>query len=100
MIVLSGTFIAKPDATAVLVNMATTLLPLSRAEAGCIRYDFLQDALIPQRFVFFELWKTRDDLNAHFQTPHFKEFAAKFPLLIDGEAEILTYEALQAVPAF
>jgi quinol monooxygenase YgiN len=100
MIILSGTFSAKAGAESTLIALASVLLPLSRAEAGCMRYDFLQDPIDPSRFVFFELWKSRNDLNAHFQKPYFKSFAEKFPSLIEGEAEILTYEAPQAVPAF
>jgi quinol monooxygenase YgiN len=100
MIVLSGTFTAKPGAAATLVTLAAALLPPSRAEPGCIRYDFLQDALNPSRFVFFELWQTRRDLNEHFEKPYFKVFAEQFPALIEGEAEIVTYESPGPIPAF
>jgi quinol monooxygenase YgiN len=100
MIVLSGTFTAKPGTEATLIALAAALLPQSRAEAGCVRYDFLQDAILPGRFVFFEVWRSRSDLNEHFEKPYFKTFATAFPALIDGKAEILTYEAPQAIPAF
>jgi quinol monooxygenase YgiN len=100
MLVLSGTFTAKADKKDELVALAAVLLPQSRKEPGCLRYDFLQDALNPERFVFFELWKSRDDLNAHFQTPHFQSFAQAFPEMIVGEAEILTYETAGPAPAF
>jgi quinol monooxygenase YgiN len=100
MIVLSGTFTANPEHEAELVALAKTLLPMSRAEQGCLRYDFLQDVLAPHRFVFFELWETRENLEAHFKRAHFKVFADRFPALIVGEAEIVTYEAPGPVPAF
>jgi quinol monooxygenase YgiN len=89
MLVLSGTFTAKADKKDELVALAAMLLPQSRKKPGCLRYDFLQDALIPERFV-----------NAHFQTPHFQSFAQAFPELIVGEAEILTYETAGPAPAF
>lgn len=100
MIVLSGTFTAKAGAESQLIKLAAELLPLSRNEPGCMRYDFLRDPLNPGRFVFFELWKSRNDLNEHFQKSYFKAFAAEFPALIEGSAEILTYETPGAVPAF
>ncbi len=100
MIVLTGTFIAQPDASAKLIALAKTLVPLSRQEPGCMRYDFLLDPLTPGRFVFFELWRSRDLLNAHFQQSYFKNFADQLPSLIVGDAEILTYESEDPVSAF
>jgi quinol monooxygenase YgiN len=92
MLVLSGTFTAKPGCEAQLIALAADLLPPSRAEPGCLRYDFLRDAIDPARFVFFELWYDRSALTQHFETAHFQRFATAFPDLIEGEAEILTYE--------
>jgi quinol monooxygenase YgiN len=100
MIVLSGTFTAKPECEAELLALARRLVPVSRGEQGCVRYDFLQDAIEPHRFVFFELWKSRHDLESHFGQPYFKSFAARFPELIVGDAEIVTYEAPGPVAAF
>jgi quinol monooxygenase YgiN len=100
MLVLSGTFTAKRGSEAKLVELAAALLPQSREESGCLRYDFLQDALAPSRFVFFEVWKSREDLEQHFQKPYFRVFAAEFPSLIEGQAEILTYQTDGPVPAF
>ncbi len=99
MIVLPGTFTAKPGAKAQLVTMAQALIPPSRAEEGCMRYDFLEDAITPGRFLFFELWRSREDLNAHFQQPYFKAFAQDLPVLIEGLAEIVTYETAGAFAA-
>lgn len=100
MLVLSATFTAKPDATAALLDLAAMLTPLSRAEPGCIRYDFLQAPLDPRQFVFFELWKDRAALDAHFATPYFLTLAAQLPSLIEGQAEIVTYETPGPRPAF
>jgi quinol monooxygenase YgiN len=100
MLVLSGTFTAKQGSEAKLIELAAALLPPSRTESGCLRYDFLQDAVAPGRFVFFEVWQCRSDLDQHFQKPYFKIFAAAFPALIEGEAEILTYQTDGATPAF
>ncbi len=100
MIILSGTLTVNAGGAEPLKSLAAALLPLSRAEAGCIRYDFLQDPFDARRFFFFELWKSRSDLEQHFAKPYFKAFAEKLPTLIEGEAEIVTYEAPGAVPAF
>ena len=100
MLVLSATFIAKPEARPALLEIAAMLIPQSRAEPGCLRYDFLQSPHTPDQFVFFELWKSRADLDEHFQKPYFKILKERLPALIEGEAEILTYETNGPKPAF
>ncbi len=100
MLVLSASFTAKPDATPALLELTEKLMPLSRAEPGCLRYDFLQAPHAPNQFVFFELWKSRADLDAHFEKPYFKNFAEKLPFLIEGEADISTYDTPGPKPAF
>ena len=92
MLVLSATLKARTGAAPALLALSKKLIPLSRAEPGCIRYDFLQDTHEPDRFVFFELWKSRADLDLHFETAYFKELAEALPNLVEGSAEILTYE--------
>ncbi|MDQ1811843.1 putative quinol monooxygenase [Massilia sp. CCM 9210] len=100
MLVFSVTLTAKPDAGPALIELAAMLAPLSRAEPGCIRYDFLQSPHTPNKFVFFELWKSRADLDEHFQTSHFKTLAEQLPALIDGEAEAVSYETEGPKPGF
>lgn len=100
MLVLSGTFKAVEGTQATLIGMAKDLLPLSRSEAGCIRYDFFQDPIDPQRFLFFELWRTREDLIAHFEKPYFKIFAERLPALIVEDAETVKYETSGATLEF
>ncbi|WP_167088678.1 putative quinol monooxygenase [Massilia frigida] len=100
MLVFSVTLTAKPDAGPALIELAAMLVPLSRAEPGCIRYDFLQSPHTPNKFVFFEVWKSRADLDEHYQTPHFKTLAAQLPALIEGEPEPVSYETEGPIPGF
>jgi quinol monooxygenase YgiN len=100
MLVISLTFTAKPDAEPAILELAAMLMPLSRAEPGCLRYDFLQAPHTPNKFVFFELWKSRADFDEHFEKPYVKILAEKLPSLIEGEAELLAYETPGPKPAF
>ena len=100
MLVLSASFTARPDAIPAILELAEMLMPLSRAEPGCLRYDFLQAPHTPNQFMFFELWKSRADLDEHFATPYYKILAEKLPFLIEGEAAMLTYETPGPKPAF
>ncbi|NHZ35830.1 putative quinol monooxygenase [Massilia rubra] len=99
MLVFSATFTAKPGAAQAVIDLVATLIEPSRAEPGCIRYDFLQSPYTPNKFVFFELWKSQADLDAHFQEPHFLAFAERLPALTEGSFEKVAYETDGPKPA-
>lgn len=99
MVILSASFKAKDGVRAELVKAVAELAALSRAEEGCIRYDFHEDALRPGFYLFFELWRSREDLELHFQKPYFLAFREAVPHFVDGAPEILTYDTPGAVAA-
>ena len=49
----------------------------SRAEAGNINYDVFQSHDDPAVFFTYENWTGQDALNAHMQTPYFKQLDAE-----------------------
>ena len=50
------------------------LVEPTRAETGCILYDLYQARDDTSLFMFYECWKSRDDLEKHLQKPHIKNF--------------------------
>ena len=46
------------------------LIPITRAEAGCVQYDLHQDHADPAHFLFFENWESRELWQAHMRAPH------------------------------
>ncbi len=46
------------------------LVAITRSEAGCIQYDLHQDNADPARFLFFELWESRELWQVHINAPH------------------------------
>ena len=40
-------------------------------EAGNLRFDFIQQADDPNRFVFYEAYKSKEDVLAHKETAHY-----------------------------
>jgi len=46
------------------------LIPPTLAEAGCLNYDLHQDNKNPDRFFFYENWKTRGHWLKHNDSPH------------------------------
>ncbi|MFZ3071534.1 MAG: putative quinol monooxygenase [Anaerolineaceae bacterium] len=43
----------------------------SRKEAGVVRFDFFQEIDHPENFRLIEIYRSKDALSAHQQTPHF-----------------------------
>ncbi|MEO5933161.1 MAG: putative quinol monooxygenase [Duganella sp.] len=49
------------------------IVPPSREEAGCIRYDLHQDLGDPATFVMLEAWADAEAHARHEATPHLRE---------------------------
>ncbi|MEN9682690.1 MAG: hypothetical protein RIQ99_1859 [Pseudomonadota bacterium] len=47
----------------------------TRAEAGCIEYNYAEDVLDPGLIRVSEVWESRAHLDAHFRTPHMAVWA-------------------------
>lgn len=91
MLIISGEFKVKAEHRDELIAMAKALVKPSRSEDGCVSYHFCEDRLEANCFLFFERWRDRASIDAHFQKNYFKDFAARFPSLIEGEASIHIY---------
>ena len=46
------------------------LIPVTRAENGCIQYDLHQDNEDPEHFLFYENWESRELWQIHMNAPH------------------------------
>ncbi len=92
MIVLAAKFVGKPERRGEIIRLAAKVAEPSRAEAGCISYNFYEQQPATNEFLFFEEWADQAAVDFHFQTPHFKEFMEEFPELIQGAAKLRTYE--------
>ena len=95
MIVLAAKFTGKPESKAEILRRVGVIAPLSRAENGCVTYDFYEKHPGGNEFLFFEEWRDQSALDAHFQTPHFAEFVGALPALIEGNPQIRIYEVAQ-----
>ena len=50
------------------------LLAPTRAENGCMNFDMHQGATDQPQFLFHENWTSKAALEAHFETPHIKNW--------------------------
>ncbi len=61
---------ANPDKIELVKAELEKLLPITRAESGCVQYDLHQDNDNPAHFVFYENWESRELWQAHMNAPH------------------------------
>ena len=52
------------------------LVPITRAEDGCIQYDLHVDTETPGFFVFYENWESRELWQTHMNAPHLAAYMA------------------------
>ena len=64
--------VAKPESVEVVREGLTSLLEPTRAEAGCILYELMQNRSDPTDFTFYEEWTDEASLNAHGAAPHLR----------------------------
>jgi len=83
-----GTVVAKPETREELRSILAAQVEPTRAEAGCINYDFHVDAEDPCAFVFYENWRTKADLDEHLKMPHLKPLFERQDQLLAQPVEI------------
>jgi quinol monooxygenase YgiN len=82
---------AKPGLERQLAQELLALVPLSRADAGCLSYDLHQSLDDPACFLFYENWQSRPLLDAHLQTPHVQSLLAKVGLWLSDSPQIVLW---------
>ncbi|WP_282079182.1 putative quinol monooxygenase [Aquimarina algiphila] len=50
------------------------LIPITRAEKGCVNYDLHQDNENPNLFLFHENWESRELWQVHMNNTHLAEY--------------------------
>lgn len=87
-ITIIGTVTAYPETRAELSGLLAAQVEPTRAEAGCINYDFHVDAKDPCIFVFYENWTSQADLDQHLRQPHLKPLMSQVDRLLAKPVEI------------
>lgn len=64
----------KPERAAELRELLLSFVAPTRSEPGALEYHFHEDTNEPGTFVFYEVWRSKDDLDRHLALPHMKRF--------------------------
>ena len=77
----------------VLKELSALLAP-TRCETGCIQYDLHRETDDPGVFVFYEIWKSRQDLDEHLEKPYLQALLGKVEDLFTEPPVINLFEKI------
>lgn len=83
-LIVVATITAKEGNEVVVREALETVVPASRAEAGCLRYDLHVDLGNHASFIMLEAWRDQAALTEHEATPHFQALVNT----IGGKADV------------
>jgi len=96
MIIVQGYIPIKPAHREEVLRMAREMTSATRAEEGCISYEFFVGLSDPNTLLLFQEWESMEALMGHFQTSHTEQFMEALPNLLSGEVITRRY-AVQSV---
>ena len=98
MLIILGKGVVRPDKREDFIAAARAQIVETRKEAGCISYDFFESQTEPNTFVFNERWKSKEAIEAHFQTAHIRTFMAALPACLAEPPVIEVVEVAKIGP--
>lgn len=69
-------------------NELFALIEPTRSELGCINYDLHQAVDDPSVFMFYENWRSKEDLDKHLETPYLRAWKEKAESLLTGPSDV------------
>jgi quinol monooxygenase YgiN len=76
---------AVPEQVTAVKELLLGLLPITRQEEGCLRYDLYQNQTNPCEFTFLEEWSHQELLEQHLASVHIQSaMEASQSLLAEG----------------
>ncbi|MBY6265250.1 antibiotic biosynthesis monooxygenase [Azospirillum sp. 412522] len=79
---------AKPELSEALGEGLSHLIAPTLAEEGSLGYVLHRDNGDPSVWILYETWRSRADLDAHFERPYTKAMLARFPELLARDMEL------------
>ena len=93
MIVVVGQFRMPVEAMAAARPLMEKVMLATRAEDGCVEYNYAEDLLDPGLIRVSEVWQSQAQFNAHIKTPHMVTWGKeRIALGLSGRA-ITVFEA-------
>jgi len=80
---------AKPGKEEMLREATLPLIAKVRSDPKNLVYFLQEDRAKPGHFIFYEVFASQADFDAHNAMPYVKEWFAKLPELADGGVEVM-----------
>lgn len=93
-----GTVVAKPEKRDELMRILAAQVAPTRAEPGCINYDFHCDKSDPNIFIFYENFVSQEALDEHLKKVHLKPLMDRLDELLAEPVNIRHLEMLSLRP--
>jgi quinol monooxygenase YgiN len=93
MIIVTGSFRARPDTIERALVLSLEHVHRSRQEPGCLLHSVHRDVEDPLRLVFLEHWTDADALRTHFGVSASAAFVHEVTALADESPELSVYDA-------
>ncbi|MDM0015307.1 putative quinol monooxygenase [Variovorax sp. J22P168] len=90
---------AKPGKEDEMRKATLPLVAQVRQERNNLLYFLHEDRQAPGQFVFYEIFSSQADFEAHNATPHVQAWFARLPELADGGVKVVRMEILGNRPA-
>lgn len=98
MIIVTGSVVVRDGALQEALAVSLEHVRRSRLEPGCLSHAVHQDTENPQRLFFFEEWRDREALRAHFAMPASRDFVKSLSALCDAPPTLQIFEASPTAP--
>jgi quinol monooxygenase YgiN len=86
---------ALPGKEEALKQSLLALCVPTRAEKGCINYDFHESVDDPARLVIHENWTSKADLDAHLRSQHIESFRRRADELLAEPPQITLWKEIR-----
>ncbi|SKA77821.1 Quinol monooxygenase YgiN [Caloramator quimbayensis] len=85
---------AQRDKLDEIIKLYEELVELTRKEEGCIRYELYQDEKDRSILCMIEEWESREALDRHLNSEHFKRIVPQIKKFMARETELNVYKKL------
>ena len=100
MILLTGTVDVDPEKRDDALRAGLPHMKATRAQAGCIDYNWAPDLLTPGRIYVYERWESQEALEKHFAGPHYLAMRTTIASFGLTGADVLKYRMELAEPVY
>ena len=85
---------ARPEKTEELKSLLTSLLEPTHLEAGCIRFELMQNRASPTEFAIVSEWHSEQAVEDHVATSHAQRAMSRLPVLLASPLDLRFYQVV------